>query len=110
MLTPDSPGPMDGEDDYVGQLKDVFDDCDSLGEGYINKEDLVLLCEKLQVEDHAGALVERLIGTSDHKRVGFDEFKDGFVAVLSQCADLLSTEDEVSASVNSDYEDEGDAL
>lgn len=29
------------------------------------------------------------------------------MAVLSQCADLLSTEDEVSASNNSFYEDGG---
>ena len=99
---------MDGEEDYVGQLKDVFDDCDSAGNGYINRSDLVLLCEKLQVQDHADALVERLIGSSDHKRVGFEDFKDGFVAVLSQCADLISTEDEVSASANNSYyEDEG---
>ena len=99
---------MDGEEDYVGQLKDVFDDCDSAGDGFINRHDLILLCEKLQVEDHADALVERLIGTSDHRKVGFEEFKDGFVAVLSQCAELLSTEDEVSASANSYYEEGGE--
>lgn len=96
---------MDGDEDYVGQLKDVFNECDHSGKGLINKSDLLLLCKKLQVEDHADALVERLIGTSEHKRVGFDEFKDGFVAVLSQCADLISTEDEFSA--HSLYEEEG---
>lgn len=96
---------MDGDEDYVGQLKDVFDECDSSGRGLINRSDLLQLCEKLQVEDHAEALVERLIGASERKRVGFDEFKDGFVAVLSQCADLISTEEEVSA--NSFYEDGG---
>lgn len=98
---------MEGEDDYVGQLKDVFDDCDSHGQGQITREDLIVLCEKLRVEDQADALVERLIGTSENKRVGFEEFKDGFVAVLSQCADLISTEDEVSASANSYNDDEG---
>lgn len=96
---------MDGDEDYVGQLKDVFNDCDSSGVGLLSKGDLILLCEKLQVEDHADALVARLIGSSDSKRVGFDEFKDGFVAVLSQCTDLWSTEDEVSASANSFYEE-----
>lgn len=98
---------MEGDEDYVGQLKEVFDGCDSSGDGLINKVDLIKLCEKLQVEDHADALIEQLIGSSDHRRIGFDEFKDGFVAVLSRCADLMSTEDEVSASVNSQNEDEG---
>jgi len=98
----------DGEEDYVAQLKEVFDDCDASGKGFIDRKDLVRLCKKLQVEDHAEALVERLIGTSEHRRIGFEEFKDGFVAVLSQCADLISTEDEVS--VNSYHDDEGSTI
>jgi len=48
---------MDGDEDYVGQLREVFDDCDSSGQGQLGRDDLVRLCEKLQVDDQSDALV-----------------------------------------------------
>lgn len=88
---------MADESEYVAQLKEVFLSCDSSGTGKLNRRDLTELCEKLQLEDQADALIERLIGSSE-RCVGFEEFKDGFVLVLSSVVDTLdSTEDEASA-------------
>ena len=52
------------QDMYVSQLKEVFDSCDAGGIGMLNREELVELCSKLQLEDQADELLRHLLGDS----------------------------------------------
>lgn len=49
------------KDTYVTQLKDVFDSCDELGQGYLNETGLRSLCEKLHLSGHANVLISHLL-------------------------------------------------
>ena len=49
-------------DVYVAQLQEVFDSCDSGGDGRITQHELVQLCSRLQLDDQADALVTKLLG------------------------------------------------
>ncbi|KAJ3610841.1 hypothetical protein NHX12_022931 [Muraenolepis orangiensis] len=84
------------EDHYVAQLKVEFDSCDSTATGYLDKEELTELCHKLHLEAHLHLLLDTLLGDSLYARVNFEEFKDGFVAVLSRSLDLSTSDDESS--------------
>uniref|UniRef100_A0A8C6SLB7 EF-hand domain-containing protein n=1 Tax=Neogobius melanostomus TaxID=47308 RepID=A0A8C6SLB7_9GOBI len=80
------------QSEYVAQLKAEFDACDSTGSGFLDEDDLTKLCGRLHLDAHLRPLLERLLpqrGT----RVSFEEFKDGFVAVLSRTLDLSSSDD-----------------
>ncbi|XP_051866892.1 ninein-like protein isoform X2 [Pristis pectinata] len=81
---------------YVSQLKDVFDSCDTTGTGYLDQEELTELCQKLHLEAQIPLLLQTLLGSNLHARVNFEEFKEGFVAVLSTAVDLSTSEDESS--------------
>ncbi|XP_048456635.1 ninein-like protein [Rhincodon typus] len=81
---------------YVLQLKDVFDSCDTTGTGYLDREELSDLCQKLHLEAQVPLLLQTLLGGNYHGRVNFEEFKEGFVAVLSTSIDLGNSEDESS--------------
>ncbi|XP_078412768.1 ninein-like protein [Cetorhinus maximus] len=81
---------------YVLQLKDVFDSCDTTGTGYLDREELTELCQKLHLEAQIPLLLQTLLGSNHHGRVNFEEFKEGFVAVLSTSIDLSISEDESS--------------
>ena len=52
----------DDQDIYVAQLREVFDSCDSEGKGFLNKQGLVELCQKLQLEDQVPKLIAQLLG------------------------------------------------
>ena len=52
----------EGHDVYVAQLQEVFDSCDSGGDGRLTQTELVTLCSRLQLDDQANALVEKLLG------------------------------------------------
>ncbi|XP_038074331.1 ninein-like isoform X2 [Patiria miniata] len=80
------------QDMYVSQLKEVFDSCDAGGIGMLNREELVELCSKLQLEDQAEELLKHLVGDSTKTLVDFDTFKEGFVMVLSSAVDLDNIE------------------
>ncbi len=54
----------DDQDDYVGQLREVFDRCDTNNEGRLNREGLLELCTQLQLEDQAEQLIGELLGDS----------------------------------------------
>ncbi|XP_060687700.1 ninein-like protein isoform X5 [Hemiscyllium ocellatum] len=81
---------------YVLQLKDVFDSCDTTGTGYLDREELSDLCQKLHLEAQIPLLLQTLLGSNYHGRVNFEDFKEGFVAVLSTSFDLGNSEDESS--------------
>ncbi|XP_067901771.1 ninein-like protein [Heterodontus francisci] len=81
---------------YVLQLKDVFDSCDTTGTGYLDREELTELCQKLHQRTQIPLILQTLLGSNHHGRVNFEEFKEGFVAVLSTSIDLSFSEDESS--------------
>ncbi|XP_066481535.1 ninein-like protein isoform X2 [Tiliqua scincoides] len=88
---------MDEEENkYVSQLKDVYDSCDTTGTGYLDKEELTELCRKLHLERQLPLLLETLLGNNHFARVNFDEFREGFVAVLSSSINLGLPDDESS--------------
>lgn len=70
------------KDTYVTQLRDVFDSCDVSGDGFLNETGLRELCEKLHLSEHANVLIDHLLEQS--LEVNFDDFKECFVAILSQ--------------------------
>ncbi|KAG7280318.1 hypothetical protein CRUP_026859, partial [Coryphaenoides rupestris] len=84
------------EDRYVAQLKAEFDSCDTTATGYLDKGELTELCHKLHLEAHLHLLLDTLLGDSLYARVNFEEFKEGFVAVLSRSLDLSTSDDESS--------------
>ncbi|KAM4595885.1 ninein-like protein, partial [Polymixia lowei] len=81
---------------YVAQLKTEFDSCDTTTTGYLDKEELTALCHKLHLDAHLPLLLDTLLGTQHYTRVNFEEFKEGFVAVLSRSLDLSTSEEESS--------------
>lgn len=85
----------DEQDVYVAQLHEVFDSCDQNGKGSLNREELIDLCRKLQLDDQVPQLLAQLLGSEDAQgQVTFDHFKEGFVAVLSQAIDALSSSED----------------
>uniref|UniRef100_A0A8C5MWM6 Ninein-like protein n=1 Tax=Leptobrachium leishanense TaxID=445787 RepID=A0A8C5MWM6_9ANUR len=89
---------MDQEEEnkYVSQLQDVFNSCDTTGTGYLDKEELTELCHKLHLDAQLPLLLQTLLGNDLFARVNFEEFKEGFVAVLSNTIDISISEDESS--------------
>uniref|UniRef100_A0A6Q2YDH8 EF-hand domain-containing protein n=1 Tax=Esox lucius TaxID=8010 RepID=A0A6Q2YDH8_ESOLU len=89
---------MDEEEQnrYVAQLKEEFDSCDTTGTGYLDKEELTALCHKLSLDAHLPLLLNTLLGPHHYVRVNFEEFKEGFVAVLSHSLDFSTSEEESS--------------
>ncbi|XP_048863882.1 ninein-like protein isoform X2 [Brienomyrus brachyistius] len=81
---------------YVIQLKEEFDSCDSSGTGCLNKEELTALCHKLRLETQVPLLLATLLGPNHLGRVNFEEFKEGFVAVLSRSLDISTSEEDTS--------------
>ncbi|XP_059842383.1 ninein-like protein isoform X4 [Hypanus sabinus] len=84
------------QEKYVSQLKDVFDSCDATGTGYLDQEELTELCQKLHLEAQIPLLLQILRGSKLDAKVNFEEFKEGFVAVLSTGIDHSTSEDESS--------------
>ncbi|XP_073196062.1 ninein-like protein isoform X8 [Lepidochelys kempii] len=84
------------ENKYVSQLQDVYNSCDTTGTGYLDKEELTELCRKLHLERQLPVLLQTLLGHDHFARVNFEEFKEGFVAVLSSNIDLGISDEESS--------------
>ncbi|XP_070590775.1 ninein-like protein [Erythrolamprus reginae] len=84
------------ENRYTSQLKDVYDSCDTTGTGYLDKKELAELCHKLHLEGELPLLLERLLGNNNFARVSFEEFKEGFVTILSSTINLGLSDDESS--------------
>ncbi|TSK22814.1 Ninein-like protein [Bagarius yarrelli] len=86
----------DEQNRYVTQLREEFDSCDTTGTGYLDKEELTALCQKLNLDAHLPLLLDILLGPQHYARVNFEEFKEGFVAVLSRSLDFCTSEEESS--------------
>ncbi|XP_078261426.1 ninein-like protein isoform X2 [Rhinoraja longicauda] len=82
--------------EYVCQLRQEFGQCDSSGSGYLDRDGLTDLCQSLHLDTQLPVLLQTLLGSSPHTRVNFEEFKEGFVAVLSAGIDLSTSEDDSS--------------
>ncbi|XP_060239098.1 ninein-like protein isoform X3 [Meriones unguiculatus] len=91
---------MDNEEEnhYVSQLRDVYSSCDTTGTGFLDQEELTQLCTKLGLEEQLPALLQILLGNDRLARVNFEEFKDGFVAVLSSGSCVGASDEEGSSS------------
>jgi hypothetical protein len=59
----------DEQDVYVAQLREVFDSCDGEGKGFLNKEGLIELCQKLQLQDQVPKLLAQLLGNKENGKV-----------------------------------------
>ncbi|XP_034465054.1 ninein-like protein isoform X3 [Hippoglossus hippoglossus] len=81
---------------HVAQLKAEFDSCDTTATGFLDREELTALCHKLQLDAHLPLLLSTLLGERTYARVNFEEFKDGFVTVLSRSLDFCTSEDDSS--------------
>ncbi|MEQ2226209.1 hypothetical protein ILYODFUR_025242 [Ilyodon furcidens] len=81
---------------YVAQLKAEFKSCDTTATGFLDRDELTELCRKLQLDAHLPLLLDTLLGERPYGRVNFEEFKDGFVAILSRCLDFNTSEDNSS--------------
>uniref|UniRef100_A0A8C8W9G5 Ninein-like protein n=1 Tax=Panthera leo TaxID=9689 RepID=A0A8C8W9G5_PANLE len=88
------------ENHYVSQLKEVYSSCDTTGTGFLDREELTQLCLKLHLEKELPILLQTLLGNDHFARVNFEEFKEGFVAVLSSNAGAAPS-DEDSSSLES---------
>ncbi|CAO2578375.1 Ninein-like protein [Lemmus lemmus] len=91
---------MDSEEEnhYVSQLRDVYRSCDTTGTGFLDQEELTQLCTKLGLEEQLPALLQILLGNDRLARVNFEEFKEGFVAVLSSGSGVGPSDEEGSSS------------
>ncbi|CAI9575705.1 unnamed protein product, partial [Staurois parvus] len=91
---------MDKEEEnkYVSQLQEVFTSCDTTGTGYLDKDELTDLCHKLHLDAQLPLLLRTLLGNDHFARVNFEEFKEGFVAVLSSTIDISTSEDDDESS------------
>ncbi len=57
------------QDVYVAQLREVFDSCDNEGKGFLKKQGLIELCQKLQLEDQLPKLIAQLLGNQEDGEV-----------------------------------------
>ena len=53
---------MEEEDVYVTQLRDVYDSCDLEGKGYLDRSELIDLCQRLQLDDQIPSILTECIG------------------------------------------------
>ncbi|XP_024432781.2 ninein-like protein isoform X3 [Desmodus rotundus] len=90
---------MDEEEEnhYVSQLREVYRSCDTTGTGFLDREELTQLCLKLHLEKQLPILLQTLLGNDCHARVNFEDFKEGFVAVLSSIAGVGSSDEDRSS-------------
>ncbi|KAM9803767.1 ninein-like protein [Neosynchiropus ocellatus] len=81
---------------YVSQLKAEFDRCDSTSSGLLNRQDLTVLCQNLQLEAGQRLLLDTLLGEHVCTGVDFPKFKNVLVSVLSGSSDASTSEDDSS--------------
>lgn len=84
----------DEENHYVSQLREAYNSCDTTGTGFLDREELTQLCLKLHLEKQLPVLLQTLLGNDHFSRVNFEEFKEGFVAVLSSNAGVGSSDED----------------
>ncbi|XP_057317160.1 ninein-like protein isoform X3 [Hydractinia symbiolongicarpus] len=90
---------MDEDDVYAQQLKEVFNSCDFDGKGYLIRNELIDLSQKLQLGDQVPALLTEVLGDEfTEGTVTFEVFREAFVNVLAKAIDTFddTTEDDRS--------------
>jgi len=96
------------EEIYIQQLKQVFDSCDLADKGYINRNELIDLAQKLQLGDQVPALLTEILGNKfDEGEVQFDAFREGFINVLAKTIDHI---DHVTEDEQSEWSDLGESF
>jgi len=97
---------MEEEDVYVTQLRDVFESCDLEAKGYLDRSELIDLCQRLQLDDQIPSILTECIGNeTSNGKVHFEVFKDAFVNVLSNTIDSMAEATEEDKSEISDILD-----
>uniref|UniRef100_A0A3Q2Q979 Ninein (GSK3B interacting protein) n=1 Tax=Fundulus heteroclitus TaxID=8078 RepID=A0A3Q2Q979_FUNHE len=73
------------QDSYEERLKEVFNSFDTSGCGSLSPEELSDLCQSLHLDHAAPSLLHALLQDQDRvtARVGFDQFKQALILVLS---------------------------
>ncbi|KAK3610897.1 hypothetical protein CHS0354_017499 [Potamilus streckersoni] len=102
---------MDDDDEgemYIQQLHEVFDSCDLTGCGALDRDGLLLLCNKLQLDDQAHLIIAGLLGEEQTGQLDFEEFKDLFLNILCQTVveNPQGREDEVEDEEEQEEEEE----
>lgn len=101
---------MDEEQDAgVAQLREVFDACDAERTGRLDAAGLELLCQRLQLATTAPALVHHLLGRRRQEggdgrpaaTVSFEEFKEGFISILTGAEDVPPASELVTSDLSS---------
>ena len=77
---------QDTQDIYLKQLKEVFDSCDSSGTGYLDNQELLTLCSRLQLEDQSQALANQLLGEDPEARVSLIDLHPLSLNILTKGA------------------------
>lgn len=54
---------------YVSQLRAEFDSCDTTATGFLDRDELTVLCRKLQLDAHLPLLLDTLLGQRTYGRV-----------------------------------------
>ena len=64
---------MEEEDVYVTQLRDVFESCDLEAKGYLDRSELIDLCQRLQLDDQIPSILTECIGNeTSNGKVGHE--------------------------------------
>ncbi|XP_021369452.1 ninein-like protein isoform X3 [Mizuhopecten yessoensis] len=90
---------LEDTDLYISQLREVFDSCDTWEKGYLNRNELIVLCQKLQLSDQADDIIDQLLQNigaltrrNANRKVTFEQFKNTFVHILCQTAARINQE------------------
>ncbi|XP_069117416.1 ninein-like protein isoform X3 [Argopecten irradians] len=90
---------IEDTDLYISQLREVFDSCDTWEKGYLNRNELIVLCQKLQLSEQADDIVDQLLQSigaltkrNANRKVTFEQFKNTFVQILCQTAARINQE------------------
>ncbi|KAH7972046.1 hypothetical protein HPB52_005817 [Rhipicephalus sanguineus] len=119
------PMPADGnegmeeeQDAGVAQLWEVFDACDTERTGRLDARGLQLLCHRLQLANRAPALIHHLFGRRQRQEggdgrpaamVSFEEFKEGFISILTEAEDEPPASELVTSDVPGNTGDAGES-
>ncbi|XP_001363420.3 ninein isoform X1 [Monodelphis domestica] len=77
---------MDGaeQDQHEAHLKEVFNSFDATGSGSLGQEELIKLCQLLNIEEVIPALQQILFQDNLLGKVYFDQFKEALIVILSR--------------------------
>jgi hypothetical protein len=87
----------DEENHYVSQLREIYSSCDSTGTGFLDREELTQLCQKLRLEEQMPALLQTLLGNDRFARVSVDSshekrVRDLYLALMAFSKFQLKTD------------------